>query len=642
MTAIIGAVHAPTKVGNDHTVTLSQGGQSNKALLVIYASGGNSSATSLTGATLNGQLADYIRDSGGVDGGRAAALGFAVFLDGKHPGNGAFTLTTTGITNSDKACIVYELYDVNQTTPFQNEMWSTATDETDGTSIGTTQSAQLTNLGISFIVSGDPNTPTAGLHTPTGNLTTDQAIVQGDTSFETASDAAIGSTSEAYNWTISHDGSSVVDSIITGSVAFLDTGTAGSFVVTSASDESPAPGNSVTINFSNASTPVTATYNGSALTIDSQNATSLTVIWPYPWDLSTANVDFNTAYDVVVTDNASDTSTIAITTVPASGEDYHTIDGEPWDNTSIYFNDVGLTNGDKHWGFQSIGSGMIMNTNGTFQNAQNGDQYRYRLWDTSASLWGGFANEDVVMDEFPIVSSATIDASGNTLTLVFSEDVAVGAGGTVGFSISSGESLTFDTLVDDTITYIISPVVEQTSNPTLAYVQPTDGIESLAGDDLQGFSGLSVTNNSIQGAASLPGYSTPFGIGSVTTVGGTASADLDASGNIYYVVLPDGSAEPSPAQVIAGTNASNAAALTTGSLIGGTSLYSTFSGLTANTQYDVWYVVTGVGGAPVEQDASLEEFETNTAGLFNPTYYGRSNLTTNIRTITLEAEVEVL
>jgi len=78
----------------------------------------------------------------------------------------------------------------------------------------------------------------------------------------------------------------------------------------------------------------------------------------------------------------------------------------------------------------------------------------------------------------------------------------------------------------------------------------------------------------------------------VTATGGTARAQIDEDGTAYYVVLADGAAAPSSAQVEAGNDAGDSPALQSGSiaLTATTEGTDAISGLTENTAYDVYFV----------------------------------------------------
>ena len=87
-------------------------------------------------------------------------------------------------------------------------------------------------------------------------------------------------------------------------------------------------------------------------------------------------------------------------------------------------------------------------------------------------------------------------------------------------------------------------------------------------------------------------------VDTLTATGATARAQIDEAGTAYFVVVADGAAAPSAAQVKAGNDAGDSAALASGSiaLAAGTENTAAISGLTAGTAYDVYFVAED--GAP--------------------------------------------
>lgn len=97
--------------------------------------------------------------------------------------------------------------------------------------------------------------------------------------------------------------------------------------------------------------------------------------------------------------------------------------------------------------------------------------------------------------------------------------------------------------------------------------------------------------------------------------GGTATATIDETGDIFYVVVADGASAPSSAQVIAGQNGSGSAALAAGSDTAGTVLSDVFTGLSASTAYDAYFVARDDEGTPnVQASPTKVDFTTSAAG----------------------------
>lgn len=107
------------------------------------------------------------------------------------------------------------------------------------------------------------------------------------------------------------------------------------------------------------------------------------------------------------------------------------------------------------------------------------------------------------------VSSASIAADGLTVTINFTEAMTTGAGGSGGFALSSGETLTYSS-GDSTssVEFTASDAIEKGASPTLEYTQPGDGWQTLSLEWLDSFSGQEITNNSNwgPGATVIPMY----------------------------------------------------------------------------------------------------------------------------------------
>ena len=115
----------------------------------------------------------------------------------------------------------------------------------------------------------------------------------------------------------------------------------------------------------------------------------------------------------------------------------------------------------------------------------------------------------------PNLSSATIGSDGTTWTLVFSEAVTIGSGGSGGFSVTmtNAGAITFTySSGDGTSTLVYTGDVTVQSGDTVSsgldYTQPGDGIEDADGNDLATFTGASVSNNSTQGGSASITFTT--------------------------------------------------------------------------------------------------------------------------------------
>ena len=161
-------------------------------------------------------------------------------------------------------------------------------------------------------------------------------------------------------------------------------------------------------------------------------------------------------------------------------------------------------------------------------------------WATNAWATGAWATNAWASDApdvtAPTFVSATLAANGLSLTIVLSEACTIGAGGSTGFTLvatGGNAALTYasgDTT--DTFVFTSARALSSTETATIAYVQPGNGLEDAAGNDLASFSGVAVTNSSTQNAAPSDialSNTTVYTTGGLNATVGTLSAtDSDA------------------------------------------------------------------------------------------------------------------
>lgn len=145
----------------------------------------------------------------------------------------------------------------------------------------------------------------------------------------------------------------------------------------------------------------------------------------------------------------------------------------------------------------------------------------------------------------PTVSSRTVSANGTEFTIAFDEAVTAtidtgftltptsgGAAVTLSYTSGSGTS---------SLVYTASRAITRNETLTLAYVQPGDGIEDAAGNDLASFSGQAVTNNSTQNNAPtdliLSNSSVSVAGGVNAVVGGLSTTDPDPGDTFTYSLV---------------------------------------------------------------------------------------------------------
>jgi hypothetical protein len=147
-------------------------------------------------------------------------------------------------------------------------------------------------------------------------------------------------------------------------------------------------------------------------------------------------------------------------------------------------------------------------------------------------IWEYLGNEipgDIYTDETaPTVSSASLATDGETYTINCSENMQAGAGGEGGLvatgSVTGAVNLTVTDITGSIITATGESMIDQGETITIAYTQPTNGLQDTADtpNDMANFSGESVYNGSLQGGAAIRGSMTGGGSGYMTG-GGSGS-----------------------------------------------------------------------------------------------------------------------
>ncbi len=139
--------------------------------------------------------------------------------------------------------------------------------------------------------------------------------------------------------------------------------------------------------------------------------------------------------------------------------------------------------------------------------------------DNGPFIDSSIASATFTIDPNPVISSWTIETNGTTHTIVFSENVSVGSGGSGGFTANlSGGAVTLtyasgtgsSTLVFTGSRTVVSGETETGSKG--AYSQPGNGIEATTGgDDVATSTGNTIVNNSTQTAGTSTYYTSYTG-----------------------------------------------------------------------------------------------------------------------------------
>lgn len=119
------------------------------------------------------------------------------------------------------------------------------------------------------------------------------------------------------------------------------------------------------------------------------------------------------------------------------------------------------------------------------------------------------------------------------------------------------------------------------------------------------------------GDTTPPTFTVAPAVTSITQTGANIGAEINETGSIFYVVVPNAEGTPSVTQVIAGQNAAGGAPSDSGSDVGTTVLSDTIAGLTASTAYKACVVARDDEGTPnVQASVTVVGFTT----LANPSF----------------------
>jgi hypothetical protein len=155
----------------------------------------------------------------------------------------------------------------------------------------------------------------------------------------------------------------------------------------------------------------------------------------------------------------------------------------------------------------SISRTIAPGETGTLAYTQLGDGYKLLAAPlTLVATFSGFPITNNAASSAPTLFSATIGASGTTLTLVFSQSVSVGAGGNGGWVLSMSGGASAATYASGSgstaLVYNLARTIQFDETGTLAYTQPGNGIEgTVGGVDVASIGSAAVTNDSSQGSS---------------------------------------------------------------------------------------------------------------------------------------------
>lgn len=246
---------------------------------------------------------------------------------------------------------------------------------------------------------------------------------------------------------------------------------------------------------------------------------------------------------------------------------------------------------------------------------QRGISHAYGPIDIGAFEWTGAAcNVAPVITSNGSGTTATINVAENT-TAVTTVTATDSDGDNLTYSITGGADQAKFSIVGSTgvLTFASAP---DFNTPTDTDMNNDYVVEVTVTDDgagtLTDIQTITVTVTD----ATPPTFDVAPSAGSITINGFTPSASIDEGGTIYYVVVADGATAPSVAQVKAGHDATDSAALDSANEAVGsdpfTSSFAAITTLSASTAYDVYFVAEDDEGTPNVQ-ASVRKVDVTTA-----------------------------
>lgn len=278
------------------------------------------------------------------------------------------------------------------------------------------------------------------------------------------------------------------------------------FGVVSVSDSNPAPGDSVVVNFENAAPPFTATLEGQAISIASQDATSATITWPDARTFGNRSLTFDSVQQLEFTDSSAAT---ALTIVESQAPGYQVTISNPVneDYSLVWDEEFPAANGDLyHAEWISGGNGITdfpASGDTTKMNLPVGDHivrvYIYQDYGDLYSTWSEPADITISGGSQGLsLDAVNVNADGDQVGLVFSEPVTYSAA-TLALSMSLGAANgTYDSgSGTDTLVFLLDRVLKQTETGTAALTVSAGGIQAVDdSEDVESVGSINVDNGS--------------------------------------------------------------------------------------------------------------------------------------------------
>lgn len=172
--------------------------------------------------------------------------------------------------------------------------------------------------------------------------------------------------------------------------------------------------------------------------------------------------------------------------------------------TSGLFADIGSAVGKTGQGYWATDMGT-WNTENDQVGTPGYQKGQGQLYVSNGTTWDlyyePYTYPHPLQGSFPTLTSATVNSTGTTLTLVWSESCTNGGGGGDGVTVDpsgGAATATYDSgSGSNTYVYDLSRVIQSGETLTVSYTQPGDGIESTSSQiEVASFSGAEVANNS--------------------------------------------------------------------------------------------------------------------------------------------------
>lgn len=539
---ILDAITAAT-VDTVPTFTVSSGSNRRAFVLAIHTHGSNSAPA--TAMTLGGQSMSVVAtvddDANTFD----VSMTLFVLNESGIAAMSGSTITPTGGTYNNRQYFTWSVQDADQGT------LTPATAATSGTSGSVSLARVADSYTVAFTVQDYNSAAFSGLANP--SEAAEVTLTNGDIAYGYGADTE---RTASFTWTHSTARNNVTLVLNIPPAASTPT-------ISGTSDDTPTNGSSLTIsgsNFGSSQGSGGVTANGDGWTETSWATGSIAV--------TVALGDNKYGEDVtlvVIDDNDISSNGWDVQIQPASGVAYVNLSGTLASTGSRITAVPDLASGEQLEISNVVGgtiSDVTVNSDGSFSYAEGVETFDVRANDGTG--WGDYGTQSMIPDTTaPTVSSASIGTNGTSLSVVFSEAVVAGSGGSGGLSISAPGGTTTATYSSgsgtDTLVYTLGRTIKNTETwSDLDFTQPGDGLQDASGNDVESFFDFPVTNNSTQNDAptdiSLSINTIAEDAGADTVVGQLSATDPDYGDTHTFTLVSGTGSTDNASFTISGTS----------------------------------------------------------------------------------------